>query len=185
MLYKCVDDLDQLVRRAVLEETVRTFTNTDTSVGELVEAANEDSESVLNQKIASFRDHATKVTRVSNAASKSAEERETSRIRYITEEVERLTPKVIKAAEAAYRTQDPAKKEHLSILVQEWQNRVKNLTQAVDDVMDLKEFVVVCEDNIYFYVTQCRDAFKQQDTVLLNSSVVAVKVSGFSIRKHI
>ena len=178
MLYKYIEDLDHMVRRVVLEETVRTFTDTGTSIGELIEATGLEDETVLAERVGSFREHTHKLTRVSNyAAYKSGEERSVTRIQYLSEEIDRLSPRVISAAETAFRTRDSTNREHLSMLGREWLDRVRSLTQAVDDVVDLKEFVLICEDNIYFYVTQCRDAFKQQEAGLLTTSVIAVKVS--------
>ncbi|KAI6654324.1 alpha-catenin [Oopsacas minuta] len=176
MLCKYIDELDNTVRRVILEETVKTFTDTDTSLSELIDATNLDDEGTLSERVGSFREHTNKLTRVSNyAASKSGEERGVARIRYLSEEIDRLSPRVITAAETAFHTRDTTNKEHLSMLSREWLDRVKNLTLAVDDVVDMKEFIVICEDNIYFYVTQCRDAFKQEEAGLLSTSVIAVK----------
>ena len=178
MLCKYIDELDHMVRRVVLEETVRTFTDTDTSLSQLIEATNLADEATLSDRVSSFREHTNKLTRVSNyAASKSGEERGMTRVKYLSDEIGRLSPKVITAAERAFRTRDSANKEHLNMLGHEWSDRVKSLTQAVDEVVDVKEFIVICEENIYFYITQCRDAFKEQEAGLLSTSVFAVKVS--------
>lgn len=178
MLCKLIDELDHMVRRVVLEETVKTFTDTYTSLNQLIDATNLDDEATLSDRVGSFREHANRLTRVSNyAVSKSGEERGMTRVKYLSEEIDRLSPKLITAAERSFRNRDSANKEHLSMLGREWSDRVKSLTQAVDDVVDVKEFIVICEDNIYFYVTQCRDAFKEQEAGLLSTSVIAVKVS--------
>lgn len=161
----------------MLEETVNTFTDSRAPLEELISAVQSGNKDSLSEKLESFKEYAYKLKRASSfAASQSEQDRSTARIQHLTQEVEQLSPKLMSAAESAFSKGGSTCWEHLNFLSDEWSQRVRNLTSAVDEVVDPRDFIVVAELNIYSYIKKCKQAFIDEDTASLTTSYIAIKV---------
>lgn len=76
-------------------------------------------------------------------------------VRYAAAQIENLCPQVINAARVwAARNTDVAK-DNMKVFRQAWENQMRVLTEAVDDITTIDDFLAVSENHILDDVNKC------------------------------
>lgn len=76
-------------------------------------------------------------------------------VRYAAAQIENLCPQVINAARVwAARNTDVAK-DNMKVFRQAWENQMRVLTEAVDDITTIDDFLAVSENHILDDINKC------------------------------
>ena len=74
-------------------------------------------------------------------------------IKNLADEVDKLTPQVVAAALGVKKTpEDKGARQHLNSLRKEWAGKVQELTTAIDDIIDPKDFMAVSGEGVCVFV---------------------------------
>ena len=104
-----------------------------------------------------FNDHAAKLVEVANlACSMSNNDEGVKMVRYAAAQIESLCPQVINAATVlAARPKSKVAQENIEVFRDAWINQVRILTDAVDDITTVDDFLAVSENHILEDVNKC------------------------------
>merc|ERR1712226_1641927 len=96
-------------------------------------------------------------------------------VRYAASQIENLCPQVINAARVlAARPKSKVAQENLEVFRDAWINQVQILTDAVDDITTVDDFLAVSENHILEDVNKCVAALQQQDSESLKRASGAI-----------
>lgn len=77
-------------------------------------------------------------------------------VRYAAAQIDNLCPQVINAARIlAARPRSKVAQENMEVFKQAWENQVRILTEAVDDITTIDDFLAVSENHILEDVNKC------------------------------
>ena len=138
-------DLRRQLRKAVVDHVSDSFLETKTPLVELIEAALSGNEKMVISKIEIFTKHAEKLVEVANlVCSMSNNEDGVKMVRFAAGQIEKLCPPVINAALIlAARSNSKVAQENMEEYRMCWENQVKILTEAVDDITTIDDFLAV------------------------------------------
>merc|ERR1719410_3116577 len=148
----------------------------------LVEAAKAGDERAVNESSSIFTDHAAKLVEVANlACSMSGNEEGVKMVRYAAQQIQNLCPQVINAARVlASRPRSKVAQENMEIFKDAWEKQVRILTDAVDDIVTVDDFLAVSENHILEDVNKCCLALQEGDSETLDR--IAGTIRGRSTR---
>ena len=90
-------------------------------------------------------------------------------VRYAAQQVQNLCPQVINAARIlASRPRSKVAQENMDVFQAAWENQVMILTDAVDDIVTVDDFLSVSENHILEDVNKCCLALQEKDPDTLN-----------------
>lgn len=102
-------------------------------------------------------------------------------VRYAAAQIDNLCPEVINAARIlAARPKSKVAQENMEAFKQSWENQVRILTEAVDDITTIDDFLAVSENHILEDVNKCVLALQEGDADTLDRTAGGIK--GRSIR---
>lgn len=138
-------DLRRQLRKAVVDHVSDSFLETSTPLIDLIEAAKTGNEKRLHEPKEVFEKHAEKLVEVANlVCSMSNNEDGVKMVRYAAGQIEKLRPQVINAARILVaRTNSKPAQENMEAYRQSWENQVRILTEAVDDITTIDDFLAV------------------------------------------
>uniref|UniRef100_A0A4X1V5M1 Catenin alpha-1 n=1 Tax=Sus scrofa TaxID=9823 RepID=A0A4X1V5M1_PIG len=143
-------DLRRQLRKAVMDHVSDSFLETNVPLLVLIEAAKNGNEKEVKEYAQVFREHANKLIEVANlACSISNNEEGVKLVRMSASQLEALCPQVINAALAlAAKPQSKLAQENMDLFKEQWEKQVRVLTDAVDDITSIDDFLAVSENHI-------------------------------------
>uniref|UniRef100_A0A6B2E4V5 Putative alpha-catenin n=1 Tax=Phlebotomus kandelakii TaxID=1109342 RepID=A0A6B2E4V5_9DIPT len=150
-------DLRRQLRKAVVDHVSDSFLETNMPLLDLIEAAKMANEKRVREKAEVFTKHAEKLVEVANlVCSMSNNEDGVKMVRYAAAQIETLCPQVINAALIlTARSNSKVAQENMEAYRLAWENQVRILTEAVDDITTIDDFLAVSENHILEDVNKC------------------------------
>ena len=97
-------------------------------------------------------------------------------VRYAAQQVQQLCPQVINAARIlAARPRSKVAQENMDVFQNAWETQVMILTDAVDDIVTVDDFLSVSENHILEDVNKCCLAMQEKDPETLNRLAAIIK----------
>ncbi|KAG9491182.1 hypothetical protein GDO78_006515 [Eleutherodactylus coqui] len=170
-------DLRRQLRKAVMDHVSDSFLETNVPLLVLIEAAKNGNEKEVKEYAQVFREHANKLIEVANlACSISNNEEGVKLVRMSANQLEALCPQVINAALAlAAKPHSKVAQETMDLFKDQWEKQVRILTDAVDDITSIDDFLAVSENHILEDVNKCVIALQEKDVDGLDRTAGAIR----------
>lgn len=170
-------DLRRQLRKAVVDHVSDSFLETTTPLIDLIEAAKSGNEKRVREKADIFTKHAEKLVEVANlVCSMSNNEDGVKMVRYAAAQIESLCPQVINAASIlTVRPNSKVAQENMAAYRQAWEVQVRILTEAVDDITTIDDFLAVSENHILEDVNKCVMALQVGDAKDLRGTAGSIQ----------
>ncbi|XP_017787094.1 PREDICTED: catenin alpha-like isoform X2 [Nicrophorus vespilloides] len=158
-------DLRRQLRKAVVDHVSDSFLETNVPLLVLIKAAQNGNEKEVDEYAVVFTEHSNKLVEVANlVCSMSNNEDGVKMVRYAAAQIDNLCPEVINAAHIlAARHRSKVAQENMDAFKQAWENQVRILTEAVDDITTIDDFLAVSENHILEDVNKCVLALQECD----------------------
>ncbi|PVD30378.1 hypothetical protein C0Q70_09643 [Pomacea canaliculata] len=170
-------DLRRQLRKAVVDHVSDTFLETNVPLLVLIEAAKAGDERGVEEYAQVFTEHANKLVEVANlACSMSSNEDGVKLVRMAAAEIDALCPQVVNAARVlAARPRSKAAQENMDVFKDAWEKQVRLLTESVDDITTIHDFLAVSENHILEDVNKCVIALQECDADTLDRTAGAIR----------
>jgi len=170
-------DLRRQLRKAVVDHVSDSFLESGIPLTVLVEAAKAGKEKEVEEHSLVFTEHSNKLVEVANlACSMSANEDGVKMVRYAAQQIQNLCPQVINAARIlASRPRSKVAQENMEVFRDAWEKQVRILTDAVDDIVTVDDFLAVSENHILEDVNKCCLALQEGDSETLDRIAGAIR----------
>ncbi|XP_029465576.1 catenin alpha-3 isoform X2 [Rhinatrema bivittatum] len=170
-------DLRRQLRKAIIDHVSDSFLDTTVPLLVLIEAAKNGREKEIKEYAAIFREHTNRLVEVANlACSLSTNEDGIKIVQMATNHIETLCPQIVNAALAlAAKPKSQVVKENMEMYKKTWDNQVHILTEAVDDITSIDDFLAVSESHILEDVNKCIIALREQDADGLDRAAGAIR----------
>ncbi|XP_030806831.1 catenin alpha-3 isoform X1 [Camarhynchus parvulus] len=170
-------DLRRQLRKAIIDHISDSFLDTTVPLLVLIEAAKNGREKEIKEYAAIFREHTSRLVEVANlACSLSTNEDGTKIVQMAANHIETLCPQVINAALAlAARPKSQVVRNNMEMYRSTWENHIRVLTEAVDDITSIDDFLAVSESHILEDVNRCIVALREQDAEGLDRAAGAIR----------
>uniref|UniRef100_A0A8C5HZC7 Catenin alpha-1 n=1 Tax=Gouania willdenowi TaxID=441366 RepID=A0A8C5HZC7_GOUWI len=170
-------DLRRQLRKAVMDHVSDSFLETNVPLLVLIEAAKNGNEKEVKEYAQVFREHANKLIEVANlACSISNNEEGVKLVRMAASQLEALCPQVINAALAlAAKPNSKVAQDNMDLFKEQWEKQVRVLTDAVDDITSIDDFLCVSENHILEDVNKCVIALQEKDVDGLDRTAGAIR----------
>ncbi|XP_001657217.2 catenin alpha isoform X4 [Aedes aegypti] len=176
-MYRKTKDLRRQLRKAVVDHVSDSFLETNMPLLDLIDAARSGNEKKVHERAETFTKHAEKLVEVANlVCSMSNNEDGVKMVRYAAAQIETLCPQVINAALIlCARPNSKVAQENMEAYRQAWENQVRILTEAVDDITTIDDFLAVSENHILEDVNKCVLALQEGDALDLRNTAGAIQ----------
>lgn len=170
-------DLRRQLRKAVMDHVSDSFLETNMPLLVLIEAAKNGNENEVEEYAQVFTEHANKLVEVANlACSMSNNEDGVKIVRMAAHQIETLCPQVINAARVlAARPRSKVALENMDVFKDTWEKSVRLLTEAVDDITTIDDFLAVSESHILEDVNKCCHSLQEKDADALDRTAGAIR----------
>jgi len=170
-------DLRRQLRKAVVDHVSDSFLESTVPLLDLIEAAKNGQEKQVDDLAVIFSEHAAKLVEVANlACSMSGNEDGVKMVRYAAMQISNLCPQVINAARIlASRPRSKVAQENMEVFKDAWENQVRILTDSVDDITTVDDFLAVSENHILEDVNRCCLALQEKDPETLDRIAGAIR----------
>jgi len=170
-------DLKRQLRKAVVDHVSDTYLQTSVPLLVLIEAAKKGNEEEVKEYAQVFREHAEKLVEVAKLATTMSNNEEGVRmVKLACNQIETLCPQVINAAlTLAARTDSEIAQENMEAFRRKWEGEVQNLTDAVDEIVTIGDFLAVSEAHVLEDVTQCVAALQSKELDQLDRTAGAIQ----------
>ncbi|CAM5128807.1 unnamed protein product [Eretmochelys imbricata] len=170
-------NLRRQLRKAIIDHVSDSFLDTTVPLLVLIEAAKNGREKEIKEYAAIFQEHTSRLVEVANlACSLSTNEDGIKIVQMAANHIETLCPQVINAALAlAARPKSQVVKNSMEIYKSTWENRIHVLTEAVDDITSIDDFLAVSEGHILEDVNKCILALREQAADDLDRAAGAIR----------
>ncbi|KAL0808775.1 hypothetical protein ABMA28_012455 [Loxostege sticticalis] len=170
-------DLRRQLRKAVVDHVSDSFLETNVPLLVLMEAARNGNEKEVEEYALVFTEHANKLVEVANlVCSMSNNEDGVKMVRHAASQIEALCPQVINAARVlAARPRSRVAQENATAFARAWEAGVRLLTEAVDDITTIDDFLAVSENHILEDVNKCVVALQEGDPDSLERTAGAIR----------
>lgn len=170
-------DLRRQLRKAVIDHVSDSFLETNVPLLVLIEAAKNGNTTEVEELSVVFTEHANKLVEVANlACSMSNNDDGVKMVRFAASQIENICPQVINAARIlAARPKSKVAQENMNSFRDAWDNHVRILTEAVDDITTIDDFLSVSESHILEDVNKCVLALQEGDADTLDRTAGAIR----------
>ncbi|XP_076413223.1 catenin alpha-3 isoform X2 [Peromyscus maniculatus bairdii] len=170
-------DLRRQLRKAIIDHVSDSFLDTTVPLLVLIEAAKNGREKEIKEYAAIFHEHTGRLVEVANlACSMSTNEDGIKIVRIAANHLETLCPQIINAALAlASRPKSQVVKNTMDMYKRTWEHYIHVLTEAVDDITSIDDFLAVSESHILEDVNKCIIALRDQDVDNLDRAAGAIR----------
>ncbi|XP_076195471.1 catenin alpha-3 isoform X1 [Aptenodytes patagonicus] len=170
-------DLRRQLRKAIIDHISDSFLDTTVPLLVLIEAAKNGRDKEIKEYAAIFREHTSRLVEVANlACSLSTNEDGMKIVQMAANHIETLCPQVINAALAlAARPKSQVVKNNMEMYRSTWENHIHVLTEAVDDITSIDDFLAVSESHILEDVNKCIIALREQNADNLDRAAGAIR----------
>ncbi|XP_050313920.1 catenin alpha isoform X2 [Anthonomus grandis grandis] len=175
---KCkTKDLRRQLRKAVVDHISDSFMETSIPLLILIKAAQSGDEKQVEEYAAVFTEHSNKLVEVANlVCSMSSQEDGVKMVRYAAAQIDSLCPEVINAARIlAARSRSKVAQENMDAFRISWENQVRILTDAIDDITTVDDFLAVSENHILEDVNKCVLALQENEADSLERTAAAIR----------
>uniref|UniRef100_A0A9J7WXU8 Catenin alpha-1 n=1 Tax=Cyprinus carpio carpio TaxID=630221 RepID=A0A9J7WXU8_CYPCA len=139
-------DLRRQLRKAVMDHVSDSFLETNVPLLVLIEAAKNGNEKEVKEYAQVFREHANKLIEVINAA-----------------------------LALAAKPNSKVAQDNMDLFKDQWEKQVRVLTDAVDDITSIDDFLCVSENHILEDVNKCVMALQEKDVDGLDRTAGAIR----------
>lgn len=170
--------LRRQLRKAVIDHISDSFLETNLPLESLIEAAKHGvDEKVLSERAQIFMDHVEKLLEVSSMACSMSNNIDGIKlVRMAAIQVQTLSPQVVNAARIlCSRTASKVALENMDVFRESWQRCVRLLTDSVDDITQINDFLSVSENHILEDLNRCVMALREQDADTLDRTAGAIR----------
>ena len=170
-------DLRRQLRKAVVDHVSDSFVESTGPLYALVDAARNGREREVEDLSLIFTEHTNKLVEVANlACSMSGNEEGVKMVRYAAQQIQNLCPQVINASRIlASRPRSKVAQENMEVFRDAWETQVCILTDAVDDIVTVDDFLSVSENHILEDVNKCCLALQEKDPESLDRIAAAIR----------
>ncbi|XP_042673829.1 catenin alpha-3 isoform X2 [Centrocercus urophasianus] len=170
-------DLRRQLRKAIIDHISDSFLDTTVPLLVLIEAAKNGREKEIKEYAAIFREHTSRLVEVANlACSLSTNEDGMKIVQMAANHIETLCPQVINAALAlSARPKSQVVKNNMEMYRSIWETHIHVLTEAVDDITSIDDFLAVSESHILEDVNKCIIALREQNADDLDRAAGAIR----------
>ncbi|XP_061491128.1 catenin alpha-3 isoform X3 [Rhineura floridana] len=170
-------DLRRQLRKAIIDHISDSFLDTTVPLLVLTETAKNGREKEIMEYAAIFKEHTFRIIEVANlACSISTNEEGIKIVQTAANHMETLCPQVINAALAlAARPKSQVVRSNMEMYKNTWDNHIRVLTEAVDDITSIDDFLAVSESHILEDVNKCIIALREQDADGLDRVAGAIR----------
>jgi len=177
MIGRKTENLRRQLRKAAVDHVSDSFLETSVPLLDLVEAARNGNVKDVDEYSQVFTEHVGKLVEVANlACSLSSNQDGIKMVRYAAQYMENLYPQVINAAKILVgRPRSQVANQNMDIFKTVWENQMKILTDAVDDITTVGDFLAVSEDHILEDVNKCCSALQAKDAEGLSRIAGVIK----------
>ncbi|XP_076345758.1 catenin alpha-like isoform X2 [Tachypleus tridentatus] len=175
-------DLRRQLRKAVGDNVSDFFMQTELPLLALIQSAKDGNMEQMKIRAEMFTAHAEKLIEVAAmACSMSKNEEGVKMVQYACKQIDNLYPQVIQAARVLVaRPQSKVAQENMDAFKEVWENQVFILTEAVDDITTIDDFLAVTEDHLIEDMKKCVAAIQDNDQELLD--YLAAQVQSRALR---
>lgn len=97
-------------------------------------------------------------------------------VRMAATQLQQLTPQVINAAKVlVLRPQSKVAQENMDVFKDAWLKNTRLLTDSVDDIISIHEFLSVSESHILEDINRCVAALREKDPDMLDTTAGAIR----------
>ncbi|XP_059803325.1 catenin alpha-3-like [Hypanus sabinus] len=174
---KKMRQLRRQLRKAIIDHMSDSFLDTTVPLLVLIEAAKRGNEKDIKEYATIFREHASKLVEVANlACSMSTNKEGINIIQMAGQRIETLCPQVINAALAlASSPKSQSIQSNVEVYKKTWESHVHLLTEAVDDITSIDEFLAISESHILEDVNNCIISLREKDPDALDRVAGAIR----------
>uniref|UniRef100_A0A2K5EFC6 Catenin alpha-1 n=1 Tax=Aotus nancymaae TaxID=37293 RepID=A0A2K5EFC6_AOTNA len=165
-------DLYRQLRKAIMDHVSDSFLETNVPLLVSIEAAKNGNEKEVKEYAQVFRGQANKLIEVANLACSISNNKEGVKlVRMSASQLE-----VINAALAlAAKPQSKLAQENMDLFKEQWEKQVCVLTDAVDDITSIDDFLAVSGNHILEDVNKCVFALQEKDVDGLDCTAGAIR----------
>lgn len=170
-------DLRRQLRKAVVDHVSDSFLESTVPLAILVSAAQAGREREVEEYAVVFAEHAAKLVEVANlVCSMSSNEDGVKMVRYAAGQIDAMCPEVVNAARVlAARPRSKVAQENMDAFRHTWEQQVRVLTEAVDDISTIDDFLAVSENHILEDVNRCVLALQEGDADALERTANGIR----------
>jgi catenin alpha len=182
-LTRLTHTLRRQLRKAVIDHISDSFLETLLPLDALIASAHHGlDDHLLTHHAQLFMDHVEKLLEVSSmACSMSSNIDGIKLVRMAAIQVQTLSPQVVNAARVlCARTSSKVALENMEVFRDSWQKSVRLLTDSVDDITAINDFLSVSENHILEDLNRCVMALREADAEVLDRTAGVVR--GRSVR---
>jgi catenin alpha len=178
---KMTRNLRRQLRKAVIDHISDSFLEINLPLESMIEAAKSGSgncdEKIVSERSQIFLEHAEKLLEVSSMACSMSNNIEGIKlVRMAAIQVQLLSPQVVNAARILYsRASSKVALENMDVFCDAWQKNVKLLTESVDDITMINDFLSVSENHILEDLNRCVMSLRDQDADTLDRTAGAIR----------
>ncbi|CAF1407511.1 unnamed protein product [Rotaria magnacalcarata] len=169
-------DLRRQLRKAVVDHVSDAFVATNVPLLALIDAARRGDPQLVEDAAQIFIEHTTKLIEVANVVCSMSDSVEGIKlVRLTTKQIENLTPQVVNAARIlAARSTSKLALENMDVFRDTWERNVRLLTDAVDEITRIEDFLAISENHILEDINTCIQAMveRKPDRVDLTAGAI-------------
>ncbi|XP_051883728.1 catenin alpha-3-like [Pristis pectinata] len=169
--------LRRQLQKAIIDHVSDSFLDTTVPLLVLIEAAKSGNEKDIKEYAAIFREHASKLVEVANlACSMSTNKEGIDIIQIAGHRIETMCPQVINAALAlASSPKSQSIRSNMEMYKKTWESHIRILTEAVDDITSIDEFLAISESHILEDVNNCIISLREKNADTLDRVAGAIR----------
>ncbi|CAF1435634.1 unnamed protein product, partial [Adineta ricciae] len=170
-------DLRKQLRKAVVDHVSDTFVATNVPLHALIDAARRGNPQMLEEAAQIFMEHANKLIEVANVACSISEQVEGIKlVRLAAMEIQHLSPQVVNAARTlCARSTSKVALENMDVFRDTWEKHVRLLTEAVDEITTIEDFLAVSENHILEDINLCIQAMVEKNPDRIDRTAGAIR----------
>ncbi|XP_066916590.1 catenin alpha-2-like [Clytia hemisphaerica] len=174
---KKAKDLTKQLTRSVVDHVSDSFLETNVPILLLIKAAESGNGREVEDCSNLFMGHADKLQKVADlACSMSTNVEGIKMVKIAAHQLKLLCPQVVNAAHTLTdRPKSKHARENMSVFKEAWLQQVAILTEAVDDITTIDDFLTVSEAHILEDINHCIEAMQSNDPETLDRTAGAVR----------
>jgi catenin alpha len=175
---KMTKNLRRQLRKAVIDHISDSFLETNLPMDTMVEIARlGQDEKQLADCVQIFMDHVEKLLEVSSMACSMSNNIDGIKlVRMAAIQVQTISPQCVNAARILFsRNSSKVAMENMDVFRDAWQKSVKLLSDSVDDITMINDFLSVSENHILEDLNRCVMSLREQDAETLDRTAGAIR----------
>ncbi|CAF1228964.1 unnamed protein product [Adineta steineri] len=165
------------LRKAVVDHVSDTFVATNVPLHALIDAARRGNVQLVEETANIFLEHACKLVEVANVACSMSDQVEGIKlVRLAAMQIQHLSPQVVNAARIlAARSTSKVALENMDVFRDTWEKHVRLLTEAVDEITTIEDFLAVSENHILEDINLCIQAMVERNPDRVDRTAGAIR----------